>query len=83
MRHSKFQPLSGRHHSSLGTETHSLRDLPDEIIQAYGSWIGKYLDHGWDGYLVTFMFQHVSGSVKSKVQQMHKEIDKSLQEIDQ
>jgi hypothetical protein len=66
--------------SLIAADNVYLRDLPAEIIQAYGSWIKGYLDqeyrgHGWDGYLMTFMFQQISGSVETKVQEMHREIE--------
>jgi hypothetical protein len=58
-----------------------LGDMPTEIIQGYGSWIQGYLDQeyrgrGWDGYFVTFMFQHISGSVEAKIQEMHRAIER-------
>jgi len=69
------------HTSSVESGGYFLRDLPTEIIQAYGDWIQGYLDqeyrgHGWDGYLMTFMFQQIPGSLEAKVQQMHREIER-------
>jgi hypothetical protein len=57
------------------------RSLPTEIVQAYGQWIQEHLDLGWDGYLITFMFSHVSGSKDVKIQQMHREIAKFYEKL--
>jgi hypothetical protein len=45
--------------------------LPEEIVQGYGSMFHQLTDWGWDGYLVTVMFRHISGSVDTKIRQMH------------
>jgi hypothetical protein len=65
----------------LGTANRSLADLPEEIVQAYGRWIKNFLDHGWDGYLFTFMFQQLSGPEGSRMEQMHKEIDRIYRKL--
>jgi hypothetical protein len=44
------------------------------LIQAYGNWVQQYLDEGWDGYLLTFMFNQMPGSRYAMVQQMQQEI---------
>jgi hypothetical protein len=50
------------------------RDVRLALIQAYGEWVQEYLDNGWDGYLFTFMFHQLPGSLNTKGQQMEKEI---------
>jgi hypothetical protein len=47
---------------------------PKKILQGYGTWIAAYLNEGWDGYLMTLMFEHISGSSQEKIRVMHKEI---------
>jgi hypothetical protein len=48
--------------------------LPIEIVQAYGAWFNKFINNPWDGYLMTVMFRPISGSVDTKIRQMHDEI---------
>jgi tRNA(Leu) C34 or U34 (ribose-2'-O)-methylase TrmL len=57
------------------------KPLPTEIVQAYGGWIQEHLNLGWDAYLVTFMFQNISGSNEVKIQQMHKEITRFYEKL--
>jgi len=47
---------------------------PKEIVLGYGAWIKEHMNSGWDGYLMTLMFEHISGSCQEKIRQMHKEI---------
>lgn len=62
---------SKRNSSELGTP---LSYLPAELLQSYGKWVKEQLDQGWEGYLFTFMFKPLSGSVEAQVEQMHQEI---------
>jgi len=55
--------------------------LPTEIIQGYGKWIQGYIDHGWDAYLFTIMFRHISGSKERKIHQMHQAISRMYQKL--
>jgi hypothetical protein len=44
------------------------------LIQAYGAWVQEQMDEGWDGYLFTFVFNQLPGSIRAKNQQMESEI---------
>jgi hypothetical protein len=44
------------------------------LIRHYGDWVKEHLDGGWDGYLFTFLFNQLPGSVRAKSQQMEREI---------
>jgi hypothetical protein len=44
------------------------------LIRHYGAWVKEHLDEGWDGYLFTFLFNPLPGSVRAKSQQMEREI---------
>jgi hypothetical protein len=44
------------------------------LIRHYGAWVKQYLDEGWDGYLFSFLFQQLPGSLKTKTQLMELEI---------
>ena len=44
------------------------------LIQAYGKWVQQYLDAGWDGYLFSFLFQQLPGSLMTKTQLMEREL---------
>jgi hypothetical protein len=46
------------------------------LILGHAEWIKSYLDDGWDGYLVTLMFNSLAGKRDTKIIQMHQEITK-------
>jgi hypothetical protein len=46
------------------------------LIDHYGAWIQQQIDQDWDGYLFTFMFNQLPGSLRAKSQQMEREICK-------
>ena len=45
------------------------------LLDAYGDWLQEWLDQGWDGYLVTFLFNQLPGSRRAMVQQMHQHLE--------
>jgi hypothetical protein len=49
-------------------------DYRDRVIAAYADKIERCINVGWKGYLFTFMFNQLSGSVDVKVAQMQQEI---------
>jgi hypothetical protein len=44
------------------------------LIQAYGEWVQQQIDDGWDAYFCSFMFSQLPGSLRSKSQQMEREL---------
>jgi hypothetical protein len=44
------------------------------LIHHYGNWVQQQIDDGWDGYLFTFMFNQLSGSIRIQSQYMEREI---------
>jgi hypothetical protein len=44
------------------------------LIRHYGQWVKQQIDYGWDGYLFTFVFNQLPGSLRAKGQQMEREI---------
>jgi hypothetical protein len=46
-----------------------------KIISSYANWIQEFINIGWNGYLLTFMFNHIPGSINAKVWQMQREIN--------
>jgi hypothetical protein len=50
------------------------RNTTSILIRHYGDWIKEHLNEGWDGYLFTFLFNPLPGSVRAKNQQMEREI---------
>jgi hypothetical protein len=50
------------------------RNTKSILIRHYGAWVKEHLDEGWDGYLFTFLFNPLPGSVRAKNQQMETEI---------
>jgi hypothetical protein len=67
-------------YNTLGNNTTLNSDIakitPKEILQGYGAWIKEFRDAGWDGYLISFMFKHISGSSVETVREMHREIER-------
>jgi hypothetical protein len=61
---------------NIATSDTPAKLTPQEILQGYGAWIREHMNSGWDGYLVTFIFDHISGSSQEKIRVMHKEICK-------
>ena len=53
----------------------NFRDHRLALIDAYGDWLQQWLDQGWDGYLLTFMFNQLPGSRRAMVQQMHQHVE--------
>jgi hypothetical protein len=45
-----------------------------DLIHHYGAWVQQQIDEGWDGYLFSFMFHQLPGSIRTKTQQMEQEI---------
>ena len=44
------------------------------LIQAYGQWVQRQIDDGWDAYFFSFMFSQFPGSIRVKNQLMEREI---------
>jgi hypothetical protein len=50
--------------------------MRDDIVNAYGSWVTEYIDEGWGGYLVSFLFHPMRGSTRGIAVQMEKEVER-------
>jgi hypothetical protein len=59
---------------NIATSDTFAKITPKEILQGYGAWIKEQMNAGWDGYLMTFMFDHISGSSQEKKRVMQKEL---------
>ncbi|WP_407522694.1 hypothetical protein [Methylobacterium oryzisoli] len=46
------------------------------IISAYGDWIIDYLNQGWNGYFLSFMFNQLRGNRSGLLAQMEKEVER-------
>ena len=53
-----------------------MSSMTGSIINAYGSWATEYMDQGWSGYFVTFMFDPLRGSTQGMALQMEKEVER-------
>lgn len=42
--------------------------------QAWGTWVKEHMSKGWEGYIITFMFDHIPGRAASQIEQMEKEV---------
>ncbi|WAJ27857.1 hypothetical protein [Antarcticirhabdus aurantiaca] len=42
--------------------------------QAWGTWVTDHIFKGWEGYIITFMFDHIPGRAASQIDQMEKEV---------
>lgn len=53
------------------------RSMINEITGGYGGMVAQKLEAGWEGYLITFMFNRLRGYRQSvRIQQMHKEVER-------
>src|SRR5215216_195474 len=50
--------------------------MTGSLINAYGLWATEYMDQGWSGYVITFMFDPLSGSTQGMALQMEKEVER-------
>jgi hypothetical protein len=50
--------------------------MTGSIINAYGLWVTEYLDQGWSGYVITFIFDPLRGSTQGMALQMEKEVER-------
>jgi hypothetical protein len=44
------------------------------LLQGYGQWVAEHMDHGYHGYLLTFMFSQIPGSDASRMLEMKKQL---------
>ena len=44
------------------------------LVQAYSDWVKNFHDQGWEGYLFSFMFNHIPGSRDARVYEMQKDL---------
>lgn len=44
------------------------------LINAYGQWMRGLIDEGWEGYLLTFEFRTLSGSLPARIAQMERDL---------
>ena len=51
------------------------------LILGHAQWIQRYLDQGWDGYLVTVMFNDLPGKRDTKIVQMHKQVTRLYERL--
>jgi hypothetical protein len=64
----------------LTQDVRSTRDISQiptlklALIHHYGNWVQQQIDQGWDGYLFTFLFNQLPGSIRAKSQQMEREV---------
>src|SRR3954447_2434742 len=56
--------------------TNSQYQVKLALIQQYEKWVQDHLDNWWDGYLFTFMFNHLSGTDRAVGEQMERDITK-------
>ena len=52
----------------------TLRKYQNENIGGYATMVEQHLDNGWNGHLMTFMFNPLSGGLKTMNYQMQKEV---------
>ncbi len=64
---------SSNDNNSTDYSFNSTRHLKS-LVQGHAQWIQSYLHKGWDGYLVTVMFNDLPGKRATKIIQMHREV---------
>lgn len=59
------------------TATKITASMIDEIITSgYGTMVTERLEHGWEGYLITLMFNRIRGPQPSVIRQMQREVER-------
>ena len=59
------------------TATKITASMIDEIITSgYGAMVTERLEHGWEGYLITLMFNRIRGPQPSVIRQMQREVER-------
>ena len=48
----------------------------EQLIKGYSEWIDKYVDQGWNAFLMTLMFKPLTGGHKAIMDQMNDEVDR-------
>jgi hypothetical protein len=54
---------------------------PSQLIEAYSQIIDSRIEDGWDGYLLTFMFNPIPGSAQTVARQMDREVEKTYAKL--
>jgi hypothetical protein len=54
--------------------TYDQQQIP-HLLQCYADWVSHYIDNGWQGYLLTFMFCQLPGSDASRMLTMRKHLN--------
>ena len=71
--------------TTLGFSDYGFDDLSKQLrfqlLEAYGNWINEWMQQGWDGYLITFMFHNLSGAMSTQISQMHEEVTKVFSKL--
>jgi hypothetical protein len=52
------------------------KTTPEQLIAAYSKMIQERIDHGFDGYFLSFMFKPLMGSPKTRLIQMNDEVQR-------
>ncbi len=47
-----------------------------ELVEGYQYWVQKYVDEGWNPFIISFMFNQLRGSNSSVLGQMRREIER-------
>ncbi len=47
----------------------------NQLPDGFKSWITQHLDQGYDGYFITFMFNHIPGNQSSIIRIMKKDLE--------
>jgi hypothetical protein len=48
-----------------------------QSVEGYGKMVEDYLKGGWDGYIISLMFNHIPGNENARIRQMTREIERT------
>lgn len=52
-----------------------------QLVEAYAGWVESLLKEGFDGYLLTFMFRPIPGSVAAKEREMYGVVERTFRKV--
>ncbi len=55
--------------------------MVNELVKAYGEWVEDRLSMGYEAYLLTFMFNPMSGSPEQRQREMHRVIGRTFDKV--
>jgi hypothetical protein len=73
-RQSRFVEADEEQGNNTEMDTYYNNYQVQRLLQAYGNWVRDYMDYGWQGYFLSFMFSQIPSSDASRMPEMKKHL---------